>query len=291
MGAPELVSPLFREPCRSPNLWLQDRANGHLRDAFPRAQVRWALQEHRMRVAYQPILRLDDLQVVGHEALARMLTPQGATLVAESFIDAAASIGLEPRIDADITAQVMSAAARPGPFAATHGKLFMNCCSAFLAQPLYVEMLAKRHQDWLDAWPGAAQTGAPWILEITERNLDADPQHLLSTLAPLLDLGFELALDDFGSKHSAFPYLLALPIRYLKFDKALVQAAATELRAEHVLRRLQAMAQDLGLITIAEGVEGRDLLECVRAIGIDWGQGYLWGQAQGSNASGISLVG
>jgi EAL domain-containing protein (putative c-di-GMP-specific phosphodiesterase class I) len=281
MGAPELAPQLLRGRSRSLEAWPCERPHGGSDSVFPRAQVRWALQERRLRVAYQPIVRLDDLQVVGHEALARLLTPQGATLVAERFIDAAASIGLEPRIDADITAQVMAAAARPGPFAATHGKLFMNCCSAFLAQPLSVELLARQHQGWRDAWPGTAPTAAPWILEITERNLDADPQQLLRTLAPLLDLGFELALDDFGSTHSAFPYLLNLPIRYLKFDQALVQAAATQARAEQVLRRLQDMAQDLNMITIAEGVETPNQLDCARSIGIHWAQGYLWGRAQG----------
>lgn len=281
MGAPELAPRLLRGRSGAWETWSPARPHGGAGGVFPRAQVRWALQEHRLRVAYQPIVRLDDLQVVGHEALARLLTPQGATLVAERFIDAAASIGLEPRIDADITAQVMAAAARPGPFAATHGKLFMNCCSAFLAQPLQVQRLARQHQDWLDARAHAAPAAAPWILEITERNLDADPQQLLRTLAPLLDLGFELALDDFGSTHSAFPYMLNLPIRYLKFDQALVQAAASQKRAEQVLRRLQALALDLNMITIAEGVETPDQRDCVRTLGIHWAQGYLWGQAQG----------
>jgi EAL domain-containing protein (putative c-di-GMP-specific phosphodiesterase class I) len=281
MGAPELVPPLFRAANRSLSLWQQDHANGHAREAFPRAQIRWALQERRLRVAYQSIVRLEDLQVVGHEALARMLTPQGKTVQAEEFIDTAASIGLEPRIDADITAQVMSAAARPGPFAAMHGKLFLNCSSAFLAQRMYTEHLANLHQAWRESWPGASRAETPWVLEITERNLCADPQRLLSSISPLLDLGFELALDDFGSNHSAIPYLLELPIRYLKFDKTLVQAATSGKRAESVLRRLQAMAQELGMFSIAEGVEGRSMLDRLRAIGVDWGQGYLWGQPKG----------
>ncbi len=276
MGAPELAPQLLRGPSRRSQAWSPERARARQDSVFPRAQVRWALQERRLRVAYQPIVRLEDGLVVGQEALARLLTPQGTTLAAERFIDAAASIGLEPRIDADVTAQVMAAAARPG---GAQGKLFMNCCSAFLAQPLCVELLARRHQDWRDAWPHAP--AAPWVLEITERNLDADPQQLLRTLAPVLDLGFELALDDFGGTRSAFAYVLRLPIRYLKFDQSLVQAAATQARAEQVLRRLQDMARDLNMITIAEGLEARDQLDCVRALGIDWGQGYLWGQAQG----------
>ncbi len=283
MGAPESGLPLFRAPSRrltTQNRWTQERAEGRYSDTFPRAQVRWALQENRLRVAYQPILRLSDLQVMGQEALARMLTPQGAMLVADDFVEVAARIGLEPRIDADITAQVMTAAARPGPFAATHGKLFLNCSSAFLAQPMCVEQLGRQHQTWCEVWPGTPKAQTPWVLEITERNLDTDPRRLLATLAPLLELGFELALDDFGSNHSAFPYLLALPIRYLKFDRDLVQAALADRRAGRILQSLQSMAQDLGMVTIAEGVESRATLERMRSIGVAWGQGYLWGQPQ-----------
>ncbi|MBW4048631.1 MAG: EAL domain-containing protein [Proteobacteria bacterium] len=275
MGAPDFVSPLLRGTKAPTNLGPHDRSNTRPGDSFPRAQVRWALQERRLRVVYQPIACLEDQRVVGHEALARMLTPQGRVLTAEHFIDAAASIGLEPRIDAEITAQVMQAACRPGPFAVSHGKLFLNCSSTFLTQPASVEQLMNQHQGWCKAWPGAAMAATPWVLEITERNLVTDPHHLLESIQPLLNLGFELALDDFGSNHSAFPYILALPIRYLKLDKTLVQASANR-RAMRVLRGLQEMARDFGMITIAEGVESRALYERLRDISIDWGQGYLW---------------
>lgn len=283
MGAPAmgLGLPRCEDEYVPPSGWLHERAGDRLMDVFPRAHVRWALQERRLRVAYQPILRADDLQIIGHEALARMLTQQGSVLDAEAFIDVASEIGLEPRIDADITSQVMSAATRPGPFAASHGKLFLNCSSAFLLQPSCVEQLLDHHRHWLEAWPGAPKDSTPWVLEITERHLDTDPSRLQSNLAPLLDLGFELALDDFGSNHSAFPYLLELPIRYLKFDKALVQAAADNQRGAQILRRLHDMAEDLGIIGIAEGIERKEQLDKVRAIGIVWCQGYLWGQARG----------
>lgn len=281
MGAPAMGWPPHGGEKFTPSGWLQDRSDGQLIDAFPRAHVRWALQEHRLRAAYQPILRTHDLQVMGHEALARMLTQQGSMLEAEAFIDVASHIGLEPRIDADITTQVMSAAAQPGPFAASHGKLFLNCSSAFLRQPVCIEQLMDQHQAWADAWPGAPKASTPWVLEITERHLDTEPRSLRSTLAPLLDLGFELALDDFGSNHSAYPYLLELPIRYIKFDKTLVQAAARNPRAGVMLRHLHMMAEDLGMVGIAEGVERKEELEQIRDIGIAWCQGYLWGRAEG----------
>lgn len=245
-------------------------------DAFPRARVRRALQERRLRVAYQPIVRLDDGTVAGHEALARMTTPQGALLDAAAFIHVAAGIGLESRIDADITAQAMAQAAVPGPAAAARGKLFMNCSSAFLCDSGSLDALLQHHRTWLDAQPAASTRDVPWVIEITERNLDACPRRLRSKLDPLLEQGFALALDDFGSNHSAFPYLLNLPVRYLKFDRELIRAAPIASRARVTLGHLKRLAGDLGMTTVAEGVEDRATLDCVRDLGIDLGQGYWW---------------
>jgi EAL domain-containing protein (putative c-di-GMP-specific phosphodiesterase class I) len=228
-------------------------------------------------VAYQPILRLDDLQTMGQEALARLLTPQGRVVTAEAFIGTAAKLGIEPRIDAVITAQAMTAC-QPVPFAAAPGKLFLNCSSAFLAEPSCMDKLAQQHRHWRQKQSGADTSQTPWVLEITERNLDTDPARLLANLEPLLDLGFELALDDFGSNHSAFPYLLALPIRYLKLDRSLVQTGLRTAKGEQVMRHLLQLAQDLNLITIAEGVESQTALQWLRDLGVHWGQGFFWGQ-------------
>ncbi|MGC8807195.1 MAG: EAL domain-containing protein [Thiomonas sp.] len=280
MGAPEFALPavLPAADARVQPLWVRERLCDRSSDAFPRAQLRQALQEQRLRVAYQPILRLDDLQTMGQEALARLLTPQGRVVAAEAFIGTAASLGIEPRIDAVITAQAMAAASKPGPLAAMPGKLFLNCSSAFLAQPSCMDKLAQQHRHWLQAWGGTEATQTPWVLEITERNLDADPAQLRENLQPLLDLGFELALDDFGSNHSAFPYLLTLPIRYLKLDRTLVQSGLTSAKGALVLRHLLRLANDLDLITIAEGVESHTALQWLRDIGVHWGQGFFWGQ-------------
>ncbi|BAP87731.1 uncharacterized protein E1O_06000 [Burkholderiales bacterium GJ-E10] len=245
--------------------------------AFPKAQLRWALQERRLRVAYQPIVRLRDDHIVGQEALARLIAQDGTVLPAESFIGVAADIAFEPHIDREISAQVMAAAhAEPEPFTAERGKRFINCSSAFLTDPASVRRLADHHQRWRAARMQAGDEETPWVLEITERNLDLSPTRLRESVAPLLDLGFQLALDDFGSKCSAFPHLLAMPIRYLKIDQTLVQAAVTDARAELALRRVVDLAQGLGSIPIAKGIETAATRDRAQAAGVPWGQGYLW---------------
>ena len=269
MNAPGQLATAALQPCRPPGPWLPAGASPRGRDAFPRAQLRLALQEQRLRAAYQTLFRLHDQQPVGQEALARLLTPQGRVVDAQAFIDTAAAIGLEPRIDAVITAQAMAAAP-------VLGKMFLNCSSAFLAEPSCVERLRQQHLLWRQKQHGRATRHTPWVLEITERNLHTDPSRLRDKLQPLLDLGFELALDDFGSNHSAYPYLAALPIRYLKLDRSLVQSSMTAPRSEAILRHLLRLAQDIDLITVAEGVEDTPTLHWLRDLGVHWGQGFIW---------------
>lgn len=247
-------------------------------DTVNLAWLRRALSQRPLLVAYQPIVRLTDDSVFGHEALARMRTLHGTVLAAGAFLGAATASGEEPRIDAEITAQVMARATR-GPDGATiHGKLFMNCSSAFLADVDCIDGLVERHVDWVKVRSSRAQQDTPWVVEITERNLDADPRRLAAGLSRLAECGFQFALDDFGSNHSAIPYLLSLPLHFLKFDLGLVAAAAIDPRARRTLAHLQRLAADLGLTTVAEGVEDLATVHCLRDLGIDLGQGYWWAQ-------------
>ncbi len=254
------------------------RWNSH---TFPRAQLRQALQEQRLRAVYQTIVRLHDQQPVGQEALARLLTSQGVWVEANAFIDIAAAIGLEARIDTIITAQAMSRS----PLV---GKMFLNCSSDFLAEPGCTERMRQQHMHWLHAPGGSAPRETPWVLEITERHLHADPSLLHRNLQPLLDLGFELALDDFGGNHSAYPYLAKLPIRYLKIDRALVQASRTCSRSACILRHLLHLAHELQLVTIAEGVEDLSTALRLRDLGVHWGQGFAWFEPLDASETGRS---
>jgi EAL domain-containing protein (putative c-di-GMP-specific phosphodiesterase class I) len=118
------------------------------------------------------------------------------------------------------------------------------------------------------------------IIEITERQLLRDRKATLAQLQALLDVGFELAIDDFGSGYSSFLYLLDLPVRYIKIEMALVQRAQADPRALTMIRSIQSMARELGIRTIAEGIETEAQAAQMRDIGVDWGQGFLWGMPE-----------
>jgi diguanylate cyclase (GGDEF)-like protein len=242
------------------------------------AQLQEALEARRIRVAYQRLVDLRDESIVGYEALARLQTADGRIVAAGVFIDAAHRLRLEHRVDAQVIEQALRHCAAGQQAGLAGPKHLINCSADFLGRPDCLESLI--HQAQALCPDCAAQTSEvkPVIIEITERQFLRNPSDTLRKLQPLLDFGFELAVDDFGSGYSSFLYLLDLPVRYLKIEMALVQRAVTDPRAKLMIRSIHAMARDLGLRTIAEGVETPAMRDILREIGIDWGQGYLWGR-------------
>lgn len=85
-------------------------------------------------------------------------------------------------------------------------------------------------------------------------------------------------MDDFGSGYSSFLYLLDLPVRYIKIEGELVRIAVQDAQARVMVESIQAMAARLNICTIAEGIEDQETCDLMRDLGIDWGQGYLWGK-------------
>ena len=99
-------------------------------------------------------------------------------------------------------------------------------------------------------------------------------------LRPFLDYGMRLAIDDFGSGYSSFQYLADLPVDYLKIDGELVRRATRETRVRSILRGIRDIAEDLGLVTLAEWVEDAVTADLLREIGIQWAQGYYFGRPE-----------
>jgi diguanylate cyclase len=110
-------------------------------------------------------------------------------------------------------------------------------------------------------------------LEITESVLMDRPTVAAQTLGELQALGVALALDDFGTGYSSLAYLQRLPLDELKIDRTFVRALSDP-RAAAVVRAIVAMAGELGLRTVAEGVEDAGALEQVRALGCTYAQGF-----------------
>ena len=117
------------------------------------------------------------------------------------------------------------------------------------------------------------------VLEVTETVLITQIEVANRHIMQLRSVGFEVALDDFGSGYSSLSYLTRMPVDIVKFDIALVRALDDEIH-RRLVEHLLEFITSAGLITVAEGVEDETSLERVREIGFDCVQGYYWGRPQ-----------
>jgi EAL domain-containing protein (putative c-di-GMP-specific phosphodiesterase class I) len=126
---------------------------------------------------------------------------------------------------------------------------------------------------------------AALCLEITENVLMGDADFYLEALLGLRFLGVSLAVDDFGTGYSSLGYLKRFPIDVLKVDKAFVDdLGGQDPRALAIPRAVVTMARDLGMTTVAEGVETVEQAQVLAALGCNQAQGYYFSRPQPPDA-------
>jgi len=235
-----------------------------------------ALREHRLVPAYQPIVEIQSGAVVAEEAMARIVSTHGRVIPASAFMEAARQLQLTYQIDRTILLQTFShcvATSQKGD-AIAH---FVNISGNLLHHPEVVEeILHEAHRTCLSCGTRVGPV-KPLVIEITERELLEDLAAVRQSLKPFLDFGLRLALDDFGSGYSSYRYLADLPFSFLKIDGELIRRLP-EPRVRTIVQGIQRTASDLGILTLAEFVENREIATIVSDLGIQWGQGYYYGK-------------
>jgi EAL domain-containing protein (putative c-di-GMP-specific phosphodiesterase class I) len=113
------------------------------------------------------------------------------------------------------------------------------------------------------------------MLEITESATMTDPTRAGEVLNALRATGAGISIDDFGTGNASLSYVAGLPATEIKIDRSFVADICADKRAEAIVRSIVDLARDLNLRVVAEGIETRDVLERLAALGCDVGQGYL----------------
>jgi EAL domain-containing protein (putative c-di-GMP-specific phosphodiesterase class I) len=111
-------------------------------------------------------------------------------------------------------------------------------------------------------------------LELTESSLMVDPGVAKRAMGELGEMGVTFAIDDFGTGYSSLAYLTDLPVRELKIDKSFVLAMSADTRNHIIVRSTIELARNLGLRTVAEGIEDQATMRAVSELGCELGQGY-----------------
>jgi EAL domain-containing protein (putative c-di-GMP-specific phosphodiesterase class I) len=231
------------------------------------ADLRRAINGDGFIAYYQPIVRLSDHSIIGHEALLRWRHERRGLLLPSDFIGLGEDSGLIEEVDWLLYAQVMKQLAQGG-----EGYVSVNVSPRHFRAADFADRLL-RMIDEAGADPHRLR------IEITEGALLDDVPRALRMLRTLRGHGVLAQLDDFGTGFSALSYLHRFPIECLKIDQSFVAGLVGETRPESVavVRAIQALAGTLGIHTIGEGVENEAQLAALRELGCAYGQGYLFG--------------
>jgi len=229
-------------------------------------RLRTALDAGQIVIALQPQALIKDGRICGAEALARWTDPELGPIPTQSFIELAEQCGLIEPLTDSIVRQAFAVAAHWARIGLPV-RLSVNLSPGTLDALDIPEKLLSQAR-------GAGVSPDQITLEVTERGVSGDATDILEVLARLRLLGFRLALDDFGTGFSSLERLNRMPFTELKLDRSFVIMAPTDAKARSILHSSLVLARDLGLFTVAEGVETAEQLALLRDLGCDAIQGF-----------------
>ncbi|MDP9101941.1 MAG: EAL domain-containing protein [Actinomycetota bacterium] len=230
-----------------------------------RLELDRALGNEEFRLHFQPIVEIGTGRHVGLEALVRWQHPERGLLAPADFIDHAEESGQI----AALGEWVLTTACRAGSDLPPDMRISVNVSPRQLQRADLVGLVAR----------ALSASGLPahrLVLEITETASVADVDVAIARLAEIKALGVLVALDDFGTGYSPLSYLRRFPIDYLKIDRSFVQGLVGSDEDRAIVRSVIDMANALGVLPIAEGVELAEQRDVLQELGCQLGQGYLW---------------
>jgi len=235
------------------------------------SELRGALQENQLQLFYQPKLSLHDNQVHAVECLIRWIHPQHGFIPPDEFIPLAEQTGTIRHVT-HWALNTACAQLKTWQQAGTTLSAAVNISALDLVDmqlPTYIATLLTQYQ--LDP--------ERLVLEVTESAVMGDPQNALKALNTLRSMGIILSIDDFGTGFSSMAQLKKMPVHELKIDKAFVLELAKSEDDQVMVKTLVALAQNLSLDTVAEGVEDFATLEFLREINCTKVQGFYLSKA------------
>ncbi|HUF50486.1 MAG TPA: EAL domain-containing protein [Longimicrobiales bacterium] len=236
--------------------------------------LRRALERREFRVHYQPIISLSSGRITGFEALVRWQHPTQGLVAPGEFVPLAEETGLI----VSIGWWVLEEACRqmqhwldlfPGRTAMT---MSVNLSTRQFMQPDLLEQV-----DTVLSLSGLPPHALK--LEITESAVVQHESTVGTALAALRARGIQLCIDDFGTGYSSLSYLHAFPVDTLKIDRSFVSQIGFGGSNSRLVETIVALSRNLGMNSVAEGVETNEQLAFLRATGSEFAQGFLFSKA------------
>ncbi len=250
---------------------LDEKAVGRLREQeIVENMILSALEEDRITVFYQPIYSTKSKTFVSAEALVRIRDRDGSIVPPGKFVPIAEKTGLIARIG-EVVFEKTCAFISENNLRERYGieyveiNLSVKQCEKRKLAEQFIQIMQKYHVE-----PSCIN------LEITE-SASIQTRHIfLENVQTLLDYGVTFSLDDFGSGESNLNYIVEMPVSIVKFDRGMSQAYFADSKAKFVMEAAMRMIHDMKLKIVSEGVETKEQMETIVALGIDYIQGYYF---------------
>lgn len=244
---------------------LQEAFRTLLRDTVARiGALKGTVLESRFDIAFQPIVDLSTRAIQHHELLARL--EDGKSPYA--LVTFAEGVGMIEEFDLAVCQRAIEFLNSRG---SGNTAIAVNLSGRSLESALFAEALFALLQPH-------AKLAPRLLFELTESTQINALDHVNAVIQSLRAKGHRFALDDFGAGASSYPYLHALTVDFVKIDGAYVRRVLESSRDAAILRSMVSLCRELGVKTIAEMIETEEQAKALHALGVDHGQGYLFGK-------------
>ncbi|MBM4335590.1 MAG: EAL domain-containing protein [Deltaproteobacteria bacterium] len=233
--------------------------------------LRDALERHEFVLFYQPQIDVQKRELIGCEALVRWIHPEHGMISPGDFIPIAEGNGVIVSIGEWVLREACEQKRRWERAGLGDFTMAVNVSRRQFRGPEFEAQVASALRD-TGLRPDRLE------MEVTENALVDDVQQTLRSLLCLRRMGIGLAIDDFGTGYSSLSVLAQFPANRLKIDQAFVRDIAREPRRAAITRAVLAVAGELGLDVVAEGVETSDERDFLAELGCSRMQGYLFGR-------------
>jgi EAL domain-containing protein (putative c-di-GMP-specific phosphodiesterase class I) len=229
--------------------------------------LRSAMDDEQFRLVYQPIYNLEDLTIVGVEALLRWHHPTRGIIQPDDFISILEQTGQIQEVGRWVLLHACE------QMAAWHESgntldISVNVSGRQLDHDGIVDDI-RQALDLTGLDPGAL------IIEVTESTLMRNRDKTARRLHTIKQLGVRIAIDDFGTGYSSLAYLQQFPVDCLKIDRTFTNAITASPESKALISTLVQLGKDLGLRTLAEGVETTEQMDHLRGENVNEAQGFL----------------
>jgi len=231
-------------------------------------ELRQAITNKTMSVFYQPKVDIKTGKIISVEALSRWPHPTLGMIAPDDFIPMVEQSGLiRP-----FTMWVLEEAIKQINCWNKEGRnisIAVNLSTRNLLDPTLADYISELLQTYR-VLPSSL------VLEITESAVMSRPEHALKILMRLHNMEIKLSIDDFGTGYSSLAYLKRLPVSELKIDYSFVKDIVNDENDTVIVRSTIDLAHNLGMTVVAEGVENKEILNLLKILGCDIGQGYYF---------------